>query len=147
MNIFILEDDARRRDAMRSLLADRFFSYPPVFCETSTDLIQELSVRLDQALLISLDHDLDPSQDEDGRLAADWLASQDPACPVIIHSSNGDAALGMQQALADGGWVTYRSFPGSDLDWIAEDWLPTVREAIMKAIDAELAKRDSAPRA
>ncbi len=146
MKIFILEDDARRRDAMRKALADRFFQYPAVFCETASELIAQLREGLPQAFLISLDHDLDPAQDEDGRLAADWLASQPPVCPVVVHSSNGDAAVGMQQALNEAGWLTFRSYPGGDLDWIAEDWLPTVRTAIRKWMDLAIEQQKAAPR-
>lgn len=89
---------------------------------------------LQACVLISLDHDLE-STDPDlnpgsGREVADWLATQEPVCPVIVHSTNVPAAAGMLRVLEEAGWTTRRVLPYDDLLWINELWRDTVRELL-----------------
>src|SRR3954453_22626652 len=67
----------------------------------------------------------------DGRQAADYLAARPPQCPVVIHSTNTPAAVGMEGALKDAGWTVNRVSPYGDLEWVASDWLRAVRRAIV----------------
>ena len=52
-------------------------------------------------------------------------------CPVVIHTSNSQAALGMELVLKDAGWKTRRVVPFADTDWIQTDWFPAIRRAIV----------------
>lgn len=144
MKIYILEDDRERRDAMRVVLTDRFYQYEVRFFIAAQEMIDELQTGLADALLISLDHDLEPDASAagdwhdpgDGRLVADFLAQRTPVCPVVIHTTNSPAAVGMESALRESGWSTHRVKPYSDLQWINEAWFPTVRRAIVDAVGA-----------
>ena len=145
LEVVILEDDPRRRRAMRVALADRLPQYPPRFFTTAAEAARYLDDHLDRALLVVLDHDLDPipvhprrSLDAGtGRDVADFLAARDPCCPVVIHTTNRPAAVGMEAELADAGWDVSIVTPYGDLEWIAGDWLRAVRIAAVDAVDAE----------
>jgi CheY-like chemotaxis protein len=125
--IAILEDDERRVHEMRRCLestavALRFFANAP-------EMLAWLRDHLKGVALISLDHDL-PVQRCDtrvndcgtGRDVVDYLTSQEPVCPVLVHSSNASAASGMLYALKGAGWTTKQVYPHDDLCWIADDW-------------------------
>jgi hypothetical protein len=86
--------------------------------------------------LISLDHDLDsvPRSGEDepinhgcGRGVVDYLVTQPPTCPVIIHTSNATAGDGMYFALRRGGWPTFRVYPEDHHGWIGRTWVDQIR--------------------
>jgi hypothetical protein len=139
MRIAILEDHEDRRAIMQSCLADRFFMYETRFFDDPTAMIQFLQKNLDQTLLVGLDHDLelkpgpagqwtDPGT---GREVANYLAQRQPVCPVVIHSSNAQAVLGMEMVLQASGWKTWRVVPFEDMDWIAKEWFRTIRRAIL----------------
>lgn len=145
LTIYILEDNQDRRKAMRECLADRFYQYKVRFFVTAKDMIDELKRSLSEALLICLDHDLEPEETGDGewpdpgdgRMVSDYLSHQTPVCPIIIHTTNVPAAVSMESTLREADWETSRVTPYSDLDWIAESWLPAVRRAIVDAVGAE----------
>jgi len=139
MKIVILEDNADRKAAMQSCLADRFSMYEMRFFDEPAAMIQFLQGNLDEMLVIGLDHDLElkpgPSGQwidaGTGREVADYLAQRPPVCPVVIHTSNAAAAIGMEMVLNARGWKTHRVVPFEDLDWIPREWLRTVRRAIL----------------
>ena len=139
MKIAILEDNEERRSVMGDCLNDRFHQYEPRFFDNAPEMIQFLDHRLADTILIGLDHDLEliPAPDGEltdpgtGRQIADYLAGRPAACPVVIHSTNSAAALGMEMVLQEAHWTTYRVLPFDDLEWIAAEWLPTVRRAIV----------------
>ena len=91
MKILILEDNADRQLAMQRCLRDRFHQYESVFFDDAKEMQAFLEKNLACALIISLDHDLEPSLQHNGqsvdpgtgRDVADYLAQQAPACPVI----------------------------------------------------------------
>jgi hypothetical protein len=86
-----------------------------------------------------LDHDLELKPGPDGRLidpgtgreVADYLARKEPACPVVIHSTNAAAAQGMATALTEARWQTYCVAPYGDLEWIPGPWFRAVRRAVV----------------
>ena len=141
LEIVILEDDARRRGAMRTALEERLPQYPPRFFTTAPEAARYLQDHLDRALLIVLDHDLDPipvhprrSLDPGtGRDVADFLAARKPVCPVVIHSTNRPAVVGMQTELAEAGWDVRVVVPYGDLEWIDVEWRQAVRDAVVAA--------------
>src|SRR5262249_54281609 len=87
------------------------------------DWLRQPGVRL---ALLCLDHDLGPNRRRDGEVfdpgtgrdVVDYLLTWEPACPVIVHSSNGPAAAGMRQALKEAGWVHARDVPLNVVGWV-----------------------------
>jgi len=135
--IAILEDDAARILAMRQWLAMRYSMYEQVFFGEAAPLIEWLGDHVGETSLISLDHDLEPplgsSPNYDsgtGRDVANFLAAQVPSCPIIIHSTNVPAALGMMFVLQDACWQVQKVLPYEDTLWIKEIWGPMVRQLI-----------------
>jgi hypothetical protein len=135
--IALLEDDPRRTRAM--IDAARCVSPAPVLIfDNAPDMLDWLRDYVDCAMLIALDHDLGPSRAREGerfepgvgRDVVDYLADCPPVCPVVIHSSNSPAALGMQFCLEAAGWTVARVFPYDDLAWIERDWLPQVQRLL-----------------
>ena len=146
LEIVILEDDPRRRAAMRAALADRLPQYPPRFFTTAPEIARHLHGRLSRALVVVLDHDLDaipihPRRSLDAGTGRDVaalfstnpLAARRPACPVVIHTTNRPAAVGMERELSEAGWAVSVVVPHGDLEWIAADWLRAVRDAAVSA--------------
>jgi CheY-like chemotaxis protein len=139
MKIVILEDNKDRQEIMRACLADRFYQYDAHFFDNSGEMIRFLDEYLPETLVISLDHDLDLKPGPDGRCidpgtgreVADFLAAKEPTCPVILHTTNTDAAFGMKTVLRDAGWKTRRVVPFDDLRWIETDWFFAIRRAIV----------------
>lgn len=139
MQILILEDNQERQQHMRECLQDRLPQYPVCFFESARAMISHLSANgLDDTLLIALDHDLellplagrlvDPGT---GRHVADYLATQQPSCPVVIHTTNSPAAIGMQTVLEDAGWTVGRVVPFDGHAWIATAWFRAMRDAVV----------------
>jgi hypothetical protein len=139
--IAILEDDERRLATMRDYLSDKFPFFECVFFRSAPEAIAWLRKELPRTVLVGLDHDLEPSEGVaadpgTGRDVADLLARQPPSCPVLIHSTNNPAAIGMMADLEAAGWPVGRLGPYGDLAWIAEAWLPLVRDAIVNGANA-----------
>jgi hypothetical protein len=137
--IAILEDNKDRAAVMRDRLADRFRQYEVRVFDESATMIRFLGEYLADTVVISLDHDLEMIPGPDGhctdpgtgREVADFLAGRKPACPVILHTTNSDAAAGMEMVLRDARWKTRRVVPFGDLEWIDTLWFPAVRRAIV----------------
>lgn len=139
MKIVILEDNEERQALMRDCLSDRFHQYEAVFFKNAAATIEYLKQHLRNTILISLDHDLELMPGPHGQLldqgtgreVADYLTGQPPGCPIVIHSTNSAAAIGMRTILQEAGWTVHRVVPFNDLEWIAAEWFPTVRRAIV----------------
>ncbi len=137
--IAILEDDGRRITAMRRLLFTELPRYRLQFIVNAPDMIEWLGHHLPETRLICLDHDLGLSIERDGEMfdagtgrdVVDYLLTQEPACPVIVHSSNSIAAAGMEFALDEAGWTHRRVVPFDDLEWIESDWTPECAKATL----------------
>ena len=99
--VAILEDQAPRAEAMCAEIQRRAPHLQTVVFDNAPDMIFWLPDHVAALALVSLDHDLGPNRERDGRsfdpatgrVVATVLANLTPACPVIIHSENVDAAL------------------------------------------------------
>ncbi len=139
MKIIILEDNYDRQAEMRRCLQDRFHQYEIVFFDEAKEMVAYLESNLASALIISLDHDLELIPQKNGKLldrgtgreVADSLVQREPACPVIIHTTNSAAGDGMEFLLREARWETHRVHPWGDLEWISSKWLRTLRNAVV----------------
>lgn len=139
LKIAILEDNAERRDVMRRCLADRFYTFDAHFFDESADMIRFLDQHLAETVVISLDNDLDLKPGPGGRMmdpgsgceVAEYLATQEPVCPVILHTTNADAAVAMKSAFDAAGWRTQRVIPFDDTAWIESEWFFAMRRAVV----------------
>lgn len=136
--IVVLEDNEDRIRAMADCLADKFPFFELRFFRSAPQAIQWLDEHLSQAACIALDHDLEPSAENGsdpgtGRDVADFLAWRQPHCPVVIHSSNVPASVGMEMALTDVGWAVSRVLPYENTTWIASAWLTAIRDAVVQS--------------
>lgn len=138
--IAVLDDDQGRRLAMQAALADRLPQYLHVFFDNAPDMIAWLSEHMYDLAAVSLDHDLGPNREREGiqfdpgtgRDVAEFLATQDPRCSIIIATTNSIARPGMELVLQDSGWCTINVLPFSDLSWIGEAWIITMAGAVEK---------------
>lgn len=136
--IVILEDHAGRTAAMRRALAHRAAEWNVVIFPSAGETCRFLDQYLPQTSLISLDHDLlwpslteggDFSQGADpgtGRDVADYLTRFPCVCPVIVHSSNEQAAQGMLRVLREARWACSQVVPTDGEAWIGNEWLAEV---------------------
>jgi NAD+-processing family protein with receiver domain len=124
---------------MLACLRDRFHQYESVFFDQAKEMLAYLETNLPSALIISLDHDLELLPQHNGKLldpgtgrdVANFLATQPPSCPIIIHTTNSAAGDGMEFLLRDAHWETHRVHPWGDLEWISTQWLRTLRNAVV----------------
>ncbi len=131
--ILMLEDDRDRIDRFTATLQVFAPTTPPIVWRSVPRMIREVEPLLSSAHLISLDHDLEPTEGEDqpgdGIDVARFLASRPPACPVIVHSSNGtrsDWIIGEFEL----GERRYRRVAPIGEDWIETNWGSVVREML-----------------
>jgi hypothetical protein len=135
--IAVLEDDARRHEAMERLLSEHCAAYTTMFFDNAPDMIAWLPANLPHVALICLDHDLGPNQVRDGEVfdpgtgrdVVNQLCLYAPSCLVIVHTSNYLAAPGMMLALEEAGWDVARAVPFDDLVWLTREWLP-IRDVV-----------------
>lgn len=139
--ILILEDDAERRRVMGECLLDRFPQYEVRFFVDAPSMVAWLQADAGPELvLISLDHDLEPSPEHKGvdpgtgRDVADCLAGLRPGCPIVVHTTNTTAGDGMQSVLDEAGWTTIRIVPYDAERWIGETWFRAARNAIVGSV-------------
>ena len=128
--ILIMDDDEARLSAMNNMIAGSYPDYETVLIDNAPDTIAWLKDHLLSAALMSLDHDLGPNSKRDGetfdpgtgRDVVDYLVTQKPACPVIVHTTNHIARDGMLFALEGAGCKTSFVVPHDDLEWIHGTW-------------------------
>jgi hypothetical protein len=135
--LLMLEDDAERLDRFRAVAAK--FGVDLVTWPDAHLMIAEMGQFLQSAVLISLDHDLEPtgpSDPGDGLDVAKHLASLPFVCPVIVHTSNGVRGDAMEGELELAGWTFHRTAPLGD-DWIEVDWFAVVRRTLRSRKSAE----------
>ena len=129
----ILEDDLERMDAFQEVA--NMYSPPQELkvWRIASCMIEKLTVFLDHATVISLDHDLYRYWDGDpepgtGRDVANYLATLAPVCPIIIHSANTNAAWGMYNELTHAKWRVKLIHHSDEPQWIQKRWVSLVRE-------------------
>ena len=137
--ILILDDNADRLAAMESLLVESYPQYQIVLFDNAPDTIEWLKKNLSSVVVMSLDHDLGPNRERDvqvfdpgtGKDVVDYLVTQKPVCPIIVHSSNYEGRDRMIFSLEVAGWVTSYVIPHAELEWINDTW----RLEITKLLD------------
>ncbi len=97
-------------------------------------MLAECEAFLNDAGLISLDHDLNPLPGEtadpgDGMVVARFFSQFPQMCPIILHSSNYERMWSMHNELHFAGWEIERVGPIGD-DWIWNFWLPKAKELL-----------------
>lgn len=132
-SILILEDNEIRLNGFLNTLARAGCKLNVKVWNDALVMIDQIDQHIDQACIISLDHDLYPADSSDtdpgdGLDVARHLATLKPTCPVIIHSSNADRSRVMQGELELAGWTCTMVGPFGD-GWVQEDWLPVVLRA------------------
>lgn len=139
--LLVLDDDRERLRGFEEIAGQAGAEYKG--WRTAPAMLAELDRHLPEARLISLDHDLykDAPGDADpgtGRQVADALAKRKPACPVIVHSTNTDAAWGMHNELRRAGWTVELVHHLNQPRWIEERWLPVARKLIFASLQPRL---------
>ena len=132
--ILILEDNDWRICHFKTAVA----SLGPEFrlqlwCDAPS-MMEECLPLLPECCLISLDHDLSPmpgaTRDPGtGLEVAEWLAKQEPVCPVIIHTSHTERRWSMHNEFRFGKWTAEIVLPMGE-HWISDSWLPRARALI-----------------
>jgi hypothetical protein len=135
--ILLLEDNAERMERFRAALAQVAPALPLQLWRSARVMVRELPAILPDAVLISLDHDLDPwpgdTEDPgDGLDVVKFLAERPPVCPVIVHTSNRQRADWMVGDLELAGWKYRRVAPLGD-DWIEQSWRRVARRLLRRA--------------
>ena len=141
--IAILEDNLDRQQMMKSALDEVLPQAVYFFFDSAHTMIEQTREWLDAPPLrppdlISLDHDLelllgpdgrqiDPG---DGRMVAEFLASREPFCPIIVHTSNSAGASSMACRLEEAGWQVTRVYPESDLGWVKSNWITSASRLV-----------------
>jgi hypothetical protein len=136
--IVILEDNTERTVTMRQELSQRLPNLNCIIFSNAPDMIAWLKDPSSSMTIVSLDHDLEPfvengrsvSEPGTGRDVANYLAAQQPTCPVIVHTTSQFGGDGMQFALEDANWRVERVVPFGGISWIRQAWLPTVLELL-----------------
>ena len=131
--ILILEDDDERVCGFQSAVASLGHEVGVRIWRDAPTMIAECPACFAEAWLISLDHDLEAMAEAPdpgtGLDVAEFLSLHPPLCPVILHTTNFDGRLAMQNRLRLGGWTVATVLP-READWIQASWLPVVRRLI-----------------
>ena len=153
MCALILEDNRDRRVAMTGRLTERFPFLHVSFFDASQQMIDFMkSEKLEDVVMISLDHDLELLPGPEGNWVdpgtgvdvASWLSElPEPLCPVVVHTTNSRGGDQMMRLLEKSHWMAHRVKPYDDLRWIDADWFPVARNAIVDSAP----KRRPDPRA
>lgn len=143
--LFLLEDNTDRIAAFETAVRELGKDWQVRVWRDAGTMLADCEDGLDEAHLISLDHDLNPQPGSTrdpgtGLEVAVWLASYFPICPVIIHSTNADRAWSMHNELRFAGWTVERVGPIGN-DWIRKLWLPKARELLVRCPRSEVPQR------
>ena len=136
--IAILDDEPDRLDAMVLILRKRYPALNLVTFDNAPGINTWFADNLQTCVLIALDHGLGPNRKRDGTIfdlgigrdVADYLASRDPVCPIILHTTHTHARPGMIFTLERSGWVVSHVSPYSDVLWGREVWADEVRSVL-----------------
>jgi CheY-like chemotaxis protein len=136
--VFLFEDHPERQRLMCQVLADLLPEHDIHIADDAANAIAWLNAWQHEVDLISLDHDMDscprgelpPIDHGCGRDVANFLAARPPTAPVIIHTSNYVAGIGMFQVLHWADWPVWRVYPFDEHAWIADAWRTTLQRLI-----------------
>jgi hypothetical protein len=134
--LLILDDDRNRLRGFDEIVPRLGSEWTIRAWRNAPSMLAEIDALLPGAQLISLDHDLykDAPSDPDpgsGRVIANHLSRRSPACPVIVHSTNTDAAWGMFNELSSGKWKVELVHHTNQPAWIEELWLPVASKLVV----------------
>jgi hypothetical protein len=134
--LLMLEDNADRIQRFTAALQRIDPTLTMRVWRNAWTMVREVELLLSSARIISLDHDLDPEESTSDDPGTGWdltkvLAALPPACPVIIHTSNGERAAWMCGEFELGGWEHHRIPPLGD-DWIERDWRRLVQRLLKR---------------
>ena len=119
VSIVILDDEPDRTTEIRRCLAAQFPAQELIVFDNAPDRIGWLTQNLEKSQLICLDHDLGPNRTGNdpgtGRDVANYLATRQPYCPVIIHTTNGFASE-LEIQISSGQMIFPTSPPGGVTD-------------------------------
>jgi hypothetical protein len=132
--ILILEDNEDRIRNFQGAVKSLRGNYSDRIWFDAPNMIKDLPTVLNQAGLISLDHDLNPQPNVaadpgTGLEVAEFLAKLSPVCPILIHSTNYEKAWSMHNEFRFGGWQVDRVGPIGN-DWLQSLWLPKVKSSL-----------------
>ena len=133
--ILMLEDDPRRIRRFRRTLRKIDAEMRLQIWRDAHRMIDEVIAHLSEARLISLDHDLEPIENEEdpgeGRMVSQFLVQQPIKRPVIVHSSNRERSDWMMGDFELEGWRCWRVSPLGE-DWIEVDWRYRVQRLLKR---------------
>ena len=134
--LLILDDDRNRLRGFDEIVPRLGSGWALRAWRNAPAMMAEIDALLAEAKLITLDHDLykDSPSDPDpgsGRTIADLLSKREPVCPVIVHSTNTDAAWGMFNELTSGSWKAELVHHTNQPAWIEELWLPVAARLVL----------------
>jgi len=132
--ILILEDNDERIAGFQKALAELGDGYDRKIWRDAPSMVAECAEFFSTAVLICLDHDLNPqpgavSDPGTGLDVAQFLGDFLPVCPVLIHSSNTDRVYSMSNELRFANWMVDRVGP-LGADWIGTTWRKRVHELL-----------------
>lgn len=131
--LLLLEDNAERIAQFRAAMVEAFPNWQVQVWDNAPEMLVNCEACLDETRLISLDHDLNPlgtsGEPGCGRDASKFLAGHLPFAPVIIHSTNADAAWSMHNDLRFARWRVSRVGPIGE-EWVNRLWLPKASELV-----------------
>ncbi|MEM6258241.1 MAG: cyclic-phosphate processing receiver domain-containing protein [Planctomycetota bacterium] len=129
--ILILEDSPARVQRFERVLHQQLPQVQPFISQTAGHMRQLIEMQMKSTFVISLDHDLHvPGVDDpgDGLKVAQFIASKQSSCPVIIHTSNAVKSREMQGTLEAENW-SVRLAGAIGEYWIEKDWIMEVAKA------------------
>jgi hypothetical protein len=126
--LLVLDDDRTRLGGFEEIASRLGDDWIVKGWRDAPTMLAEIDQYLDGAGLISLGS---------GRVVADYLCKRKPACPVIVHTTNTDAAWGMHNVFRSAGWTVELVHHLSQPKWIEEVWLPVAKRRVF----AQLARR------
>lgn len=132
--VILLEDNADRIRDFEAAVASLGPEFRLRVWHDAPTMVAECLPVLTQCCLISLDHDLNPlahaAQDPGtGLEVAEFLASQQPVCPVIIHTSNTERRWSIHNEFRFARWRV-EIVPPIGEGWIQRSWLPRARALV-----------------
>jgi ADP-ribosylglycohydrolase len=142
--LLLLEDNAERIDQFRAAVSEAFPNWQDQVWDNAPAMLLNCEACLDETRLVSLDHDLNPQPGATGdpgcgRDTSKFLAGYLPFAPVIIHSTNADAAWSMHNDLRFARWRVTRVGPIGQ-DWIEKLWLPKASELLAGPVISRIRK-------